>query len=651
MKKKILSVILAVLFVSAIAATPAAAAPKFIESLEAEDFSVYEGMNGYYYDYYDEDGNFLGIRYYYDSEPMIIKVGYSDGTEEELHFYELQEAARYYAEIDDGQGPDLPGWGVGDHEVTLTADDVSTTYTVTVLPTPLVEMSVDDFSLYMGLDSQEIETNDGVTFTYFDYNLTINALMANGETYEFSPYYGGVPYEDMTARAFVYDDQSPDNEWGVGEHTVTVYFMGKTADVTITVLEDPISAVIFNDIRLTEDLDGIWYDNNYVYYQYAPSFTVFMNDGTVLESEDGHVQIGDRYFSGWSADSQDRMVWKAGEYKATGYFADLTDDFKITIDPNPYSKLEIENTAVDGKDCLRLTLTEEGKNYEFTADDFQIYGYIDTNKIVGALTNGEETGPLVTLTYSFGTIGIPVYDKNLIVHMGNMKSNSINDPFLKRSAMSGDMCDAAALYKSLHPEIETLSYDGLDIDAIVDIGVNTEIYHLMTDDVDLVLVDGARYLVMSRRLVETCVKYVFGIIPDLTQYKGYDPKDPMVIYVPLMRWEDGYWPDCCYTCVRTEDGYVMTVEVEGHPEAGHTIYFDSSFCMTLIVYNDYVPAVPGDIDGDGALTMKDLLTLRAMIAGTAPFDDETAARADINGDGTVNMKDVLALRKLLAGAE
>ena len=57
--------------------------------------------------------------------------------------------------------------------------------------------------------------------------------------------------------------------------------------------------------------------------------------------------------------------------------------------------------------------------------------------------------------------------------------------------------------------------------------------------------------------------------------------------------------------------------------------------------------VPGDLNNDGDINMKDVLAIRKFIAGMETEINEAAA--DLNGDGAVNMKDVLILRKFLAG--
>ena len=60
-----------------------------------------------------------------------------------------------------------------------------------------------------------------------------------------------------------------------------------------------------------------------------------------------------------------------------------------------------------------------------------------------------------------------------------------------------------------------------------------------------------------------------------------------------------------------------------------------------------VTLVRGDIDGDGDVTMKDVLLIRKFIAKMTDTLDEAAA--DVNGDGSVDMKDVLLIRKFIAG--
>ena len=58
---------------------------------------------------------------------------------------------------------------------------------------------------------------------------------------------------------------------------------------------------------------------------------------------------------------------------------------------------------------------------------------------------------------------------------------------------------------------------------------------------------------------------------------------------------------------------------------------------------------PGDIDGDGDITMKDVLSMRRYIAGLDEADDGMILLGDIDGDGDITIKDVLIERRKIAG--
>ena len=58
--------------------------------------------------------------------------------------------------------------------------------------------------------------------------------------------------------------------------------------------------------------------------------------------------------------------------------------------------------------------------------------------------------------------------------------------------------------------------------------------------------------------------------------------------------------------------------------------------------------VPGDIDGNGTVNMRDLLTLRQALAGGYGVDVSVEV-GDLDHNGSVNMRDLLTLRQYLAG--
>lgn len=61
--------------------------------------------------------------------------------------------------------------------------------------------------------------------------------------------------------------------------------------------------------------------------------------------------------------------------------------------------------------------------------------------------------------------------------------------------------------------------------------------------------------------------------------------------------------------------------------------------------------IPGDMDNDGDITVKDVLSMRRYIAGLDAVDDEMIPLGDINRDGDLTSKDVLIARRMIAGLE
>jgi len=55
----------------------------------------------------------------------------------------------------------------------------------------------------------------------------------------------------------------------------------------------------------------------------------------------------------------------------------------------------------------------------------------------------------------------------------------------------------------------------------------------------------------------------------------------------------------------------------------------------------------GDVNGDGKISVRDLLFIKKYIAGVISADDIAADLADINADGEIDAKDALALKKIL----
>ncbi len=77
------------------------------------------------------------------------------------------------------------------------------------------------------------------------------------------------------------------------------------------------------------------------------------------------------------------------------------------------------------------------------------------------------------------------------------------------------------------------------------------------------------------------------------------------------------------------------------------IYF--SYVNSTIEVEASSQVLIGDVDGDGAVGLKDLTLLKKYKAGSVDITNIVAENSDIDGDGTISLKDIPALRKLIAG--
>jgi hypothetical protein len=64
-----------------------------------------------------------------------------------------------------------------------------------------------------------------------------------------------------------------------------------------------------------------------------------------------------------------------------------------------------------------------------------------------------------------------------------------------------------------------------------------------------------------------------------------------------------------------------------------------------------VAPVPGDVDGDGSITILDAERVMESLAGLAELDEDALKRADLSGDGVIDILDALAIiRSLINGS-
>lgn len=98
--------------------------------------------------------------------------------------------------------------------------------------------------------------------------------------------------------------------------------------------------------------------------------------------------------------------------------------------------------------------------------------------------------------------------------------------------------------------------------------------------------------------------------------------------------EDGYDKVACEYC-----GYVRSETVI--EKTGHN--YQNGACTVCGEKDPATLVKPGDVDGDGKLTAKDINYIKRIIAGLMA----QTSTADVNGDSKVNAADVITLKKIL----
>ena len=125
------------------------------------------------------------------------------------------------------------------------------------------------------------------------------------------------------------------------------------------------------------------------------------------------------------------------------------------------------------------------------------------------------------------------------------------------------------------------------------------------------------------------------------------------------------WNDSTATADYTADSVLLTLTfevletaVEGNTKITATYEPSATFNhalqdQTLVMHNgsiEITQRVSGDADGDGTLTLKDVVIMRRMLAGWEGYSINDA-NADVDGDGKVTLKDAVLIERYLANWE
>jgi hypothetical protein len=372
---------------------------KTVVGIKINDVELTEGLDAYKTEDYYTGKEYL----YYRVHPSFV-IQYSDGSEKEV-FYD-DEDDEYYS---DGKYYDLSintnqnydnQWKAGTYKVKgeLVDYDVTAEFTVTIKPSPIESVTFKPISRIEELDLRKDyceyydEDDDYHEITYYRYSYfpEYTVKLRDGRVLE--PDEDGEVYYNGRYYSLSYkDDQSWKNTWGVGDHKVDAEIMGYKTSFNVTIKENPVEKITFNDISIIQGTNQDYYyddnDNKVIYYEYDPSYTVTLKDGRVIKSDkygDFELDEAHQYYTD-NSDTQRKEPWdKLGTYKAKATLCGKEYEFNVNIIESPVKEVKTKT----------LELIENADGYYKSNNSHSYFYYVlRAPEYSVVLNNGEVLYP------------------------------------------------------------------------------------------------------------------------------------------------------------------------------------------------------------------------------------------------------------------
>lgn len=377
--KRIISIFLAaVLLLSVCAVGVFAGGGINAADMYAGDISLYEQSNGEWV-YTDDSGNPLSTPWYRYNIPLGSLEIQDEHTGNYYPYDIVIEWWDVWYEdftIIDGQSAATP-WGLGEHEVTVWYRDVSATFTVEIIPSPIQSFTVDPVTFVEGTHCYECWEDEETIWTRYEYetDLTYHVTMADGSTSTMTYYEVNSILGDSIA---IFDDQCYEMPWGIGTHYGEIVLFGRTAEVEVRIIETPVAYIEAEDVEIIENTN-CYTDTDYVYneelgffdevpytrYDYNPVLTVHYKNGDTVPMNWWDYGGDLSYADDQGLDNE----WGLGTHEATVTYLGCSVTFKVNIVESPVSYIEAEDvTLIEGADCIEYT------DYIF---DFDIFDFVE----------------------------------------------------------------------------------------------------------------------------------------------------------------------------------------------------------------------------------------------------------------------------------
>lgn len=625
-----------------------------IESLDVKATqTVIEGDTHEFWNGADETYSVYEIS---DFAPEIT-LNLKNGTVEKYEYWDMYDVAQKYGvnySFETDQDADY-SWEPGIHTATLNFGSLKKKFSVEVTENPIESISVRATrELIEGADNTNESSEGNKQYRYYDLYRArpeVTVKVKNEEkprVYAYDEVYKLT--EEFDYSFYMPNEQSYDNQWGLGEHTVTGCFMYRECEFEVVVVPSPVKSVTVvpnGELYLGNAINGI-------YYLDSLDYTITVNYGDYAEeynTYDVYEKTG--YWLELDTEDQQKSPWtEPGTYTVKAKFMGVDTSFEVELTENPYSEIKLS-----GDEELVMTLVrKDGDTEDYTVlGIYEFYGVAVTDR--GILKyikfdwkeDGENESPM-------NNIGKELYVKYL-----GLISNKIDskwfETYFRLSFFAYNYTGLSAGNTAFRGNVTVDRIDamlsaaaGMEIDYESEQEFNDKIKE---DD------EGYYYVATAAEAKELLQKYFGETDIDITYSKNYNYTDDTVIirdvetdYIYGIE-SCGYNPDNREWVFRNANGLIVTKSsASANIKAGFTGDADLNSSIDIIdlvkvkkaaakadsVYDPFC-----DLDGDGHTGASDVAMLRKIL-----FDTDPRTAGDINGDGTVDITDYTLLADLIA---
>mgnify|MGYP003290300841 CR=1 FL=1 len=528
--------------------------PNGISAIYISDITLIADYDGYWSGCYCWD-EIKGDSYYeyyrYNIYPQKITVIFNDGTKFTGNTDDIYNKTGCWLNINDTQSYENQ-WSVGNYYISASLGNARTTYKVEIIDTPIesIELSLKKSKLTENVDGNltyEFDESGEIINSYFNYDVW---WVDVGEiTFK----KGFEHYDDDSYGYSIIDDQSYDNPWGVGKHTITFSCLGYKQDFEIEVVANPYkvkNVTVEAGRKLIENNDG-YITNDYIYnesideyteveyFRYNaensyPIITIEFEDGTIISGRDYQInQQIDVYPSVLSYQSYENS-WEIGKYTAYLEIFGEVYPFEVEVTANPVSGIEL----VKAPDKTEYIL---GEYADFEGAIIRI-NYTSGNYLDVPFRKNDYS-PTITFYYD------NVLERECSLWIENPQMNELGDVSLTIHLSHADFsCETVVTVKenniksiSLHKsENHSLFITAYNSDGTTE---TWEVLNYFRDDggdMEGVFENYNGFLLTDKGLFETTIYYYYSGVYNIDLYFGPHNQNVSSNFIEGSKWLDLY---------------------------------------------------------------------------------------------------------------